>query len=175
MMLREMALACGLEESRKWGVPCYATGGRNVLLIGALKECATLSFLQGAALDDPHGLLEKPGAHSHIARVVRITSVEQIMTHREVLTGYIRQAIAHEQAGIRAARAAGPDPLPEEWVDMMAASPALKQAFFALTPGRQRGYAIYFAQPKQAPTRKARMERSIPRILAGKGLHDPEG
>jgi uncharacterized protein YdeI (YjbR/CyaY-like superfamily) len=170
--LRQLVLSAGLTEEMKWGVPCYTFGGKNVLLLSALKECCVLSFFKGEGIADACGLLEKPGPNSQAARVLRVTSVEQITANSPAILDCIAQALELEKAGTRVALTPNPEPFPEEWVQAMDANPVLKQAFLALTPGRQRGYVLYFSQPKQPKTRLARIEKCQSRILRGEGLHD---
>lgn len=165
-------LASGLTEEMKWGVPCYTLERKNVVLISALKDHCVVSFFKGELMADPYGLLEKPGPNAQTGRVVRLASVEEIARKADPIQDYIAQAIALEKAGARAASGPGPGPMPEEWLQALEANPAVGQAFAALTPGRQRGYILYFSEPKQSRTRLARIEKCLPRILRGEGLHD---
>lgn len=171
-LLREIVRGCGLAETVKWGVPCYTAQARNVVMVAAFKEYCVLSFFKGALLPDPDGLLQKPGENTQAGRVIRFTSAAAVAALRPVLEAYIREAVAVELAGLQLPRAADPGPVPEEFQCRMDADPALAAAFHALTPGRQRGYLLFFAAPKQSKTREARIDKCTPYILAGIGLHD---
>ncbi|PJJ60976.1 YdeI/OmpD-associated family protein [Hymenobacter chitinivorans] len=171
--LRALALGSGLTEELKWGVPCYTLGTKNVVLIHAFKDYCALNFFNGALLSDPNSLLVQQTPNVQAARQIRFTDAQEILRLESVLHTYIREAIAVEEAGLKVARKPTSDfPLPEELHDALAANAALKAAFHTLTPGRQRGYLLFFAAPKQAKTRAARIEKYTPHILSGKGLHD---
>jgi uncharacterized protein YdeI (YjbR/CyaY-like superfamily) len=170
--LREIVRGCGLTETVKWGVPCYTAQGRNIAMVAAFKDSCVLSFFKGALLPDPHGLLEKPGENTQAGRVIRFTSAAAVAKRQPALAAYVREAVALELAGAKVPRAAEPGPVPEEFQQRMDADPALAAAFHALTPGRQRGYLLFFAAPKQSKTREARIDKCTPNILAGIGLHD---
>ncbi len=171
-LLRQIVLDCGLQEELKWGVPCYTYRKKNVILISALKESAVISFLQGALLKDPKGILQKPGENSQIARVIKFKTVREIEKIKATLKTYIFEAVEVEKAGLKLVTPKNPEPIPEELRLKMENFPALKTAFFKLTPGRQRGYIIYFSAPKQSKTRESRIEKCIPKIMEGKGFHD---
>lgn len=172
-MLRQITLDCGLTEELKWGRPCYTYDGGNVALIGAFKEYCALSFMKGSLLKDPRGALRSPGPNSRAARLVRFTSASEIAALEPAVKELIREAVAVEQAGIKVdfKRDADPEP-PPELQDALDENPELRAAWEALTPGRRRGYVIHFSGAKQSSTRSARIERHLPRILAGKGMHD---
>ena len=171
--LRPILLECGLAEDFKWRQPCYTWEGKNVAIIGELKDCCTLSFFKGALLNDPHGMLEKPGENSRAARVIRLTSVEQIEEASAQLTFYIEQAIEVEKAGRKVDFEKDRElDIPEEFEAALSADPALQTAFDSLTPGRQRGYLLHFSGAKTSKGRKSRVEKYVPRILDGKGIHD---
>lgn len=171
--LRRLALACGLTEEMKWGVPCYTFGQKNVALIHAFKDYCALLFVNGALLHDEHGILTQQTENVQAARQVRFTSVRQILELEPVLKAYLYEAIEAEKAGLKVAYKKTKDfAVPEEFRQALGSNLALKTAFEALTPGRQRGYLLYFAAPKQAKTRAARIDKCAPQILAGKGLHD---
>jgi len=171
--LRAIILGCDLTEEVKWRVPCYTLDGGNVVLLNALKDNCTLGFFKGALLKDPKGVLDKPGANTRAARLIRFTHVEEIVAMESILSAYIHEAIAVEKAGLKvdlekdAAIA-----IPEEVQAKFDELPALKKAFDALTPGRQRAYLLHFSAAKQSKTRTARVEKHMPRILEGKGLDD---
>lgn len=170
-ILRSIILETGLTEERKWGVPCYTFEGKNVLLLGSFKESCVVSFLKGVLLQDAHHILIKQGENSTEWRVVRFKSVEEIAQVRIILKEYIFEAIEVERAGLKIEkdeRLALPEELEKEFTE----NPALQTAFEALTKGRQRGYVLYFSAPKQSKTRQARIQKCIPLILKGKGIHD---
>ena len=171
--LRAIALGCGLAEELKWGKPCYAFEGSNVVILQAFKASCTLLFCKGALLKDPKRLLLKPGENTQAARVMRFTSTSEIKAKRTAIKSYIKEAIAAEKAGLEVSYKKITEFVrPVELERKLAASPALKAAFEALTPGRQRAYLLHFSGAKQSETRAARVEKCIPQILAGKGLND---
>ena len=173
--LRTIALECGLTEKLKWGVPCYTleTGQANIVLIHDFKEYCALLFFKGALLKDSEGILIQQTRNVQAARQVRFTTVQQIVKLKAVLKAYIREAIEVEKAGLKASfKKASEFGTPEEFQDKLDDSPALKKAFEALTPGRQRGYKLYFSAAKQSKTRVARVEKYIKQILKGRGLED---
>jgi len=171
-LLRKIVLACGLTEELKWGVPCYTCQGNNVLLISAFKDNCSISFFKGMLLNDPKGILEKPGPNSQAARVIRFTNTESIQAMEADLKTYIFEAIEVEKAGLKVDLKKNPEPIPKELEQKFEEDPVLKSAFEALTPGRQRGYILYFSAPKQSKTRFSRIDKSIGKILNGEGLHD---
>ena len=170
--LRQIVLACGLQEERKWGAPCYTYQGKNVLMIAAFKESCSLSFFKGSLLSDEKQVLEKPGKNSQAARLFRFTETEQIAAIQDYIKACIFEAIEIEKAGVKVEFNPNPGPLPEELIHAFAHDPVLKSAFENLTPGRQRGYILHFSQAKQSKTRLARIEKCSPMILNGIGLHD---
>lgn len=171
-ILTELARASGLQEVIKWGVPCYTFHNRNVCTVSALKNCVVLSFFRGHELDDPHNILEKPGPHSRYARCIRFTSATDIRKKRRLLSACMQAAIAVEKRGARALASENTVEIPKELSEAFAANNRLKMAFGALTPGRQRGYLIYFTSAKQSKTIRARIEKCTARILAGKGWNE---
>jgi len=171
--LRKLVLDCGLTEELKWKVPCYTHNGRTILMVVAFKESATLSFFKGALLKDEHGILEKPGKNSQAGRVVRFTQVEEIAALEDVLKAYIFEAIEADEKGLKVNfKNISEYDVPEEFQERLDTDTDLKEAFEALTPGRQKGYLLYFAGAKQAKTRASRVEKYIPKILKGLGFHD---
>jgi uncharacterized protein YdeI (YjbR/CyaY-like superfamily) len=171
--LRAIILDCGLAEELKWGTPCYSCQGRNIVIIGGLKEYCVLSFFKGVLLSDTDGRLAKPGENTRYGRLIRFANVREIVKLAPVLKSYIYEAIEVEQAGIRPIGSAPlTPPVPPEFRDRMDKNRALKKAWEALTPGRQRGYLLYFSQAKQSKTRAARVEKCREQILKGKGLND---
>lgn len=170
--LRAILLECPLSEDFKWRSPCYTFQGGNVATLWGFKEDCALSFFKGVLLKDPEGILVAPGENSRSVRMVRFTGVAEIADKQPVLKDYIREAIAVEKAGLKVEFRKDDLDRPQELVERLDADPALKAAFEALTPGRQRGYLLHFSQPKQSKTRVSRIAKAAPRILDGKGLHD---
>ncbi len=170
--LRAIALRCGLTEELKWGKPCYSFQGSNVVLLQGFKESCALLFCKGALLKDSKGLLEKPGENTQGARRIRFTDVREIVKLEPILQAYIQEAITAEKAGLEVEYKKNPEPAPKELQEKLEEAPALKAAFGALTPGRQRAYILYFSAAKQSQTRSARVNKCRQRILQGKGLND---
>lgn len=171
--LRTLLGECGLEEGFKWGWPCYMQDGANIVLMHGFKEYCALLLFKGALLDDADGLLVQQTQNVQSARQIRFTSVAQIQQHSAAILRYVRAAMAVEKAGLTVPRKSTAQfDMPEEFASRLAGEPKLQAAFEALTPGRQRGYLLHFAQAKQSATRTARVERCLPRILEGKGLDD---
>jgi len=171
--LRRIILDCQLTEEFKWGVPCYTFQKSNIVLMHVFKEYCALGFFKGALLADPNAILVAPGEHSQAMRQVRFTAVRQIIELEPVLKAYIDQAIAVEKAGLSVNfKNTAEYIVPAEFQSKLDEDEAIKAAFAALTPGRQRGYILYFSAPKQSTTRASRVEKSIQQILAGKGLND---
>lgn len=171
--LRELALDSGLTEELKWGHPCYTLKGKNVFLIHGFNDYCALLFHKGALLKDDHVILVQQTANVQSARQIRFTSLKEIVKLAPVLRSYMQEAITVEKAGLKVALKETKEfDIPEEFAAKLKAMPALKKAFAALTPGRQRGYLLHFASAKQAKTREARIEKHIERILEGKGIDD---
>ena len=172
-LLRTIALDCGLTEELKWGCPCYTLQKNNIVLIHGFKEYCALLFFKGALLQDADKLLIRQTENVQSARQIRFTSVKDITSIAPILKAYIHEAIAVEKAGLKVVlKKIEEYPIPEEFQHKLNDNPKLKNAFKALTPGRQRAYLFYFSQPKQSRTREARIEKSIPQILNGRGLND---
>jgi uncharacterized protein YdeI (YjbR/CyaY-like superfamily) len=169
--LRQIVLETGLKEEIKWGVPVYTLNRKNIVTVNALKDSANIGFYKGALMSDAHKLLEQQGT-IQAARIIRFTDVEEIIKRKVVLKTYVLEAIAIEESGKKVETLKNPEPLPQELLQAFEDEPAYKKAFYALTPGRQRGYIIHFSQPKQAQTRIARIEKYKAQILTGIGLHD---
>ena len=169
--LREIFLKCGLVEERKWGKPCFESDGKNIVLIQKMKTFVAVLFFNGSLLKDPDGLLEAPGENSRIARRMRFATPHEVAAQADIIAAYVREAVAVARSGRTVPKVEGP-PQVVELERRLATDPELKAAFDALTPGRQRGYGIYFAGARQSSTREARIDRYRPKILAGKGLHD---
>jgi uncharacterized protein YdeI (YjbR/CyaY-like superfamily) len=168
--LRRISLGCGLTEELKWGKPCYTFQKSNIVIIQGFKEFCALLFFNGALLDDPRGILKKFGWQA--ARRIPFTNVREINEMEPILKAYLCEAIEAEKAGLKVNLNRNPEPVPEEFQNKLDEIPALKTAFDALTPGRQRGYILYFSAAKQSKTRESRVEKCMKRILNGKGLND---
>ena len=171
--LRTIALDCNLTEELKWGCPCYTHDKNNIVLIHGFKEYCAFLFFKGALLNDTDGILIQQTENVQAARQVRFTDLKEIIELETILKNYIYEAIEVEKAGLKVTLKKTTEyNIPEEFKTKLAEDPALKTAFEALTPGRQRGYLLYFSQPKQSKTRESRIENSIPQIFNGKGLND---
>ena len=170
--LRTIVLDCGLTEELKWGCPCYTFEKRNIVLMHGFKEYCALLFFKGALLKDPEDILIQQTKNVQAARQIRFTDVRQIVKMKPILKAYIHEAIEAEKAGLEVNFNKNPEPIPEELQNKLDEIPALKAAFAALTPGRQRGYVLYFSGAKQSKTRGSRVEKWLPQILKGKGLND---
>jgi len=171
--LRAILLDSELTEEFKWYQPCYTFEGKNVVVINELKESCAFAFFKGALLKDVHGVLTRPGQHSQSTRWIKFTSVREIAEMKSVLKAYIREAIEVEKAGLKVKLRKTSDlKIPEELQIMLDEFPDLKNAFDALTPGRQRAYIYHFSAPKQSKTRESRVLKYMPHILKGKGLLD---
>jgi uncharacterized protein YdeI (YjbR/CyaY-like superfamily) len=170
--LRMILLECPLTEELKWGEPCYTFHGKNIVLIGGFKEYITLLFFKGALLSDTHGILVAPGK-TQAGRQIRFTSLREIVAMETVLKTYIYEAIEVESAGLKVALKQHSEYIiPEELQNKLDEIPALRIAFEALTPGRQRAYMLHISKPKQSKTRESRVEKCMQPILDGKGLND---
>ncbi|MCB0212234.1 MAG: YdeI/OmpD-associated family protein [Anaerolineae bacterium] len=170
--LRMILLDSALTEDLKWKIPCYTFENNNIVLMSAFKEYCSVNFFKGALLKDAHGVLEKPGENTQAARLMKFTNVQEIEEMEPILKAYIDEAIAVEKAGLEVAFKTTPEPIPEELQDKFDEDPAFQMAFEALTPGRQRGYILYFSGAKQSKTRTSRIEKYIPQIFEGKGFYD---
>lgn len=171
--LRAIALDCGLNEELKWGVPCYSFQKCNVVLIHVFKEYCAFLFFKGALLKDPGGILIQQTENVQAARQIRFTSVREIMKTESILKAYIFEAIEVEKAGVKVnLKKTSEFNMPEEFKNKLKENSALNTAFKKLTPGRQRGYLLYFSAPKQSKTRSSRIEKCTRQILNGKGLND---
>ena len=171
--LRMIALDCQLTEELKWGTPCYTFEKSNIVLIHAFKEYCAFLFFKGALLNDTDGILIQQSENVQAARQIRFTNLKEIVDLKAILKTYIYEAIEIEKAGLKVELKKTADyKVTEEFQKKLDEDKQLKNAFEALTPGRQRAYLLFFSQPKQAKTREARVEKSIPQILDGKGLND---
>jgi uncharacterized protein YdeI (YjbR/CyaY-like superfamily) len=177
--LRMIILDCGLTEELKWGKPCYTfptSVGRqesNIVIIQGFKAYCALLFFKGVLLKDPNGILKKTGENTRVGRQIRFTNVREIVAMKSILKNYIHEAVEVEKAGLKVNPKEKTKLIfPEEFKNKLNKTPALKAAFNALTPGRQRAYNIYFSAPKQSKTRESRVEKYRQQILRGKGLND---
>ena len=171
--LRTIVLDCELTEEFKWMHPCYTFDNKNIVLIHGFKEYCALLFHKGALLKDTHGILIQQTENVQAARQIRFTNVEEIIEMEPLLKAYILEAIEVEKAGLEVEfKKTTAFAMPEEFQNKLNEVPALKTAFEALTPGRQRAYLHFFSEPKQSKTRESRVEKSMPKILDGKGLND---
>ena len=171
--LRMISLDCGLIEELKWGCPCYTFQKTNIVLIHVFKEYCALLFFKGALLHDANGILIQQTENVQAARQIRFTNTREIVEMEPILKAYINEAIEVERAGLKMDfKKTTEFIIPEEFQKKLDEIPALKTAFYALTPGRQRAYILYFSAPKQSKTRESRVEKCMQQILNGKGLND---
>lgn len=172
-LLRRIILDCGLTEEIKWMHPCYTLNNNNIVLIHGFKEYCALLFHKGALLKDAESILVQQTENVQSARQVRFTNLQEVVDLEATIKAYIYEAIEVEKAGLQVKlKKTSEFNMPEEFQKKLDEYPDLKTAFEALTPGRQRGYLLHFAQPKQSKTRESRIEKSIPHIFEGKGLND---
>jgi len=171
--LRQVLLDTELIEERKWGVPVYTLDGKNVILLGVFNDSCVISFIKGSLMKDREGILKLPGPNSHEGRIIRFTQMEDLERVNSVLTQYIQEAIEVEKSGKKPEiPIRGGMKIPEELTQKFNQYEGLEKAFFALTPGRQRGYLIHFSGAKQVETRLSRIEKCVVKIMAGKGMID---
>jgi uncharacterized protein YdeI (YjbR/CyaY-like superfamily) len=171
--LRDIALDSGLTEELKWGCPCYTLGKSNVVLIHDFKEYCALLFMKGALLKDAKAILIQQTKNVQSARQIRFTNAKEITELAPILKAYIKEAIEIEKKGLKVElKKTAEYSVPEEFQTKLDKSAVLKKAFYGLTPGRQRGYLLYFSSAKRSETRQARIEKYIPQILKGKGVDD---
>ncbi|MNK06346.1 hypothetical protein D3C87_242410 [compost metagenome] len=171
--LRTIVLECGLTEELKWGQPCYSFNKSNIAIIQGFKEYCALLFFKGALLSNTDDLLIRQTDHVQSARQIRFTSPKEIWMVKQEIKNYIFEAIEVEKAGLKVEMKKTSDfEVAEEFQQKLKALPALRIAFEALTPGRQRAYLFHFSEAKQSKTRSARIEKYIPQILSGKGIND---
>ena len=171
--LRTIIIDCQLTEELKWGVPCYSFQESNIVLIHVFKEYCALLFIKGALLHDANGILIQQTKNVQAGRQIRFTNIREIVEMETILKAYINEAIEVEKAGLKVNfKKTTEFIIPEEFQNKLNEIPALKTAFDALTPGRQRAYILYFSEPKQSKTRESRVEKCMQQILNGKGLND---
>ncbi len=171
--LRMIILDCGLTEELKWGCPCYTFQNNNVVIIHGFKDYCALLFMKGVLMKDVAKILVQQTKNVQAARQIRLTGIHEILKMKATLKSYIKEAISIEKAGLKVElKKTNEYSMPEEFQIVLTDMPELKTAFKKLTPGRQRGYLLYFSSAKQSKTREARIEKYIPQILIGKGLDD---
>ncbi|MEN9443012.1 MAG: hypothetical protein RLZ33_3089 [Bacteroidota bacterium] len=171
--MRKIVLECNLLEEQKWGQPCYCLGNKNIVLIHGFKDYCALLFMKGSLLSDTHNLLIQQTENVQAGRQIRFNSLHEIIELEPILKAYIFEAIEVEKAGVKVPMKKHEDFIvPEELTAKFAELPELKDAFYALTPGRQRAYILHFSGSKNATTRIARIDKYIPRIMKGKGITD---
>ena len=171
--LRQIILDCGLTEEVKWRHPCYTSQGHNIAILAGFKEYCAITFVKGALIKDPQSILAKPGENTQSARVIHFTNVEQIAEIEPLLKALIHEAVEVEKAGLKVKfKKPSEFAVPAEFKTKLNKIPALKTAFRALTPGRQRAYLLYFSSAKQSQTRESRIQKWMPHILKGKGMDD---
>jgi uncharacterized protein YdeI (YjbR/CyaY-like superfamily) len=170
--LRRLMLDCGLTEDLKWSVPVYTKNGKNIFIVSAFKDFCSLNFIKGVLLKDPKNILQKQGESSQSARIIKFTDSETIAQLLPTLKEYIFESLELEESGQKVTFQKNLEPIPEELENAFDESQALKSAFYALTPGKQRGYIIYFSQPKQASTRADRIRKCTNKIMNGEALND---
>lgn len=171
--LREILLTCDVDEEIKWGKPCYTVEEGNIAIIQPFKKYLALMFFKGALLEDTENNLIQMTKNTQAARQLRFTELEEIKQHKGIIKQYVNEAIEVEKSGEEVDFKETKDfPIPEEFQKKLDEMPELKEAFDNLTPGRQRGYLLYFGDAKQSKTRARRVRKYIPKILEGKGFHD---
>jgi uncharacterized protein YdeI (YjbR/CyaY-like superfamily) len=171
--LRAIILDCGLTEDLKWKIPCYTLENSNVIMLSAFNDYVALSFFKGSLLKDSNGILIQQTENVQVTRQIRFTNVKEIIELENVLKSYIYEAIEVEKSGLKATlKTTAEFDMPEELQTKLDEDPTFKNAFYALTPGRQRGYILHFSQPKQSKTRVERIEKCLPLIFNAKGLQD---
>jgi uncharacterized protein YdeI (YjbR/CyaY-like superfamily) len=170
-LLRQIVLETELIEEIKWGLPVYTLDGKNIVSVNALKASANITFFKGSLLTDKHKILQRQG-NIQAGRIAKYTSVKEIENVKDILRSYVLEAINIEKAGKKVEIKKNQEPVPEELLKLFEEDSAFKKAFYALTPGRQRGYIIYFSQPKQIKTRIQRIEKHKENIFKGIGLND---
>ncbi|MBC7426473.1 MAG: YdeI/OmpD-associated family protein [Bacteroidia bacterium] len=171
--LRIIILDSGLTEVLKWGVPTYALDDKNVVLIHVFKEYCAILFFKGALLKDPKNILIQQTKNTQTTKQIRFTDLHEIIEMEDIIKSYIQEVIKIEKSGLKVTlKKTSEFKMPKEFKDKLDEIPALKAAFKALTPGRQRGYLLFFDSAKQSKTRIARIEKHLPDIFDGKGLND---
>lgn len=173
LRLRSIILECGLKEELKWGSPCYASDDHNIVLIHGFKDYCALLFFKGALMKDPKSILIQQTKNVQSARQIRFTDLDQIVKLETVIKTYVKEAVRVEKSGLKVEFKKPTEfKMPEEFKSLLKDNRKLEKAFYALTPGRQRGYLLYFSSAKQSKTRESRIEKYVTHILEGKGIDD---
>ena len=171
--LRQILLDCGLQEELKWSVPCYTHQQKNVVILAAFKNYFSLSFFKGALLQDPNKLLQAPGEHTQVNRLLKFTASTHLPEYTDQIKAFVFEAMALEDLPQKPNKSKTTTKISvPEWDQTLKQTPVLKKAFNALSPGRQRAYLIYFSSAKQTQTRLKRIQQYVPYILQGKGMND---
>lgn len=171
--LGEIARAAGLAETYKWRNPCYTYNNKNVVILGVYKGQVSMTFFKGVLLKDSKQLLAPITEHVQADRILKLRGMDQLNTHRQDIHDYILEAIEVEKLGKKIPMKTTDDyEVPDELLDIFSEIPEFKDAFYELTPGRQRGYLLHYAGAKQSKTRTSRIEKSMDRVYDGKGLND---
>jgi len=171
--LRQIALNSGLTEELKWKQPCYTINGKNIIIVSAFKESCIINFMKGALLKDPRAILEMPGENSNSSRFIRFKNIDRIIELENTITEYIKEAIEIEQSGVKIISKKVEDyPMPEELNQEFKSDIAFKNAFYSLTPGRQKAYLIYYSSAKQSATKISRIQKTKEAIFNGKGMNE---
>lgn len=170
--LREICRSEGLEETAKWGHPCYMAHGRNIALIGAFQKDFTLTFMNASLISDIHGVLQKAGPNAQVPSLVRFGSAAEVKEQEPILREYLRRLVGCAERGEKPNKIPSSIDLPDELVEVLDSDPELAEAFASLTPGRQRSYAIVISGAKKSETRFARIKKYRPQILSGKGANE---
>jgi uncharacterized protein YdeI (YjbR/CyaY-like superfamily) len=170
--LRKIVLDCGLTEELKWSVPVYTYNNKNIIIVGAFKDYCSLSFFKGVLLQDAENILQKQGQSSQSARIIKFTNTIEITTIKDLLKAYIFEAIELENIGLKVEFKKNLETIPFELQNKFDKDSKFEKAFYSLTSSKQRGYVIYFSQPKQSTTRETRIENSKQKIMNGEGLND---
>ncbi len=171
--LRKICLKSGLDEVKKWWQPCYSYEGTNLLIIGSFKKYCTLSFFKGSLLKDPENILVFPGPNTQSAKIIKFTSVDQIRELEEIILAYIKESVELEKSGAKVEfKTAKEFDIPKELKEFLKKNPKFKDAFDELTPGRKKSWLLHFSRAKQSSTRISRIEKSVDKIMAGKGANE---
>lgn len=170
--LRAVLARTELNEALKWGAASYGYDGSNVAILGGYTDGCRLAFFKGALIEDPEGALIPAGPRSRASKYLRFQTAEEVAARAEQVRDYVARAIAVETSGAKVHFAKDDMVYPEELRERLEQDEALRAGFEALTPGRRRGYVLYFSGAKQSKTRAVRIEKHRVRILAGKGMHD---
>ena len=169
--MRAIVLQCNLKEEIKWGVPVYTLNDKNIITVNALKDSANIVFFKGVLLKDEHKILQQQG-NIQLSRIVKFTSINEIIALQDVLLEYIHEAIEIEKSGKKLETPKPTMEIPDELTQVFEEEPEFKNAFYKLTPGRQRSYIIHFSQAKQSETRLARIHKNKDLIFKGIGFND---